>query len=156
MELGQLLIMTNPLLEAMGNAETILNRNSSRFGKFNQIHVGREGAILGASIQTYLLESTRVVAQATNECNYHLFYQLVTSLPDGERRALKVDSDANKYNYLRSASGKATPRRGLDGAAFKEVRGVLGALKVDGSMMTALFQALRHLHTCIMTPSKLT
>ena len=64
MELGSLLVMTNPLLEAFGNAETVLNKNSSRFGKFVQIHVSREGghgAILGASIQTYLLESTRVV-----------------------------------------------------------------------------------------------
>ena len=61
MELGELLVRTNPLLEAFGNAETTLNKNSSRFGKFTQIHVSRRGAILGASIQTYLLESTRVV-----------------------------------------------------------------------------------------------
>ena len=64
MQLGQLLIITNPLLEAMGNAETILNRNSSRFGKFTQIHINAEGAILGATVQTYLLESTRVVQVA--------------------------------------------------------------------------------------------
>ena len=64
MELGELLVRTNPLLEAFGNAETILNKNSSRFGKFTQIHVSRRGAILGASIQTYLLESTRVVQVA--------------------------------------------------------------------------------------------
>lgn len=70
MELGHLLVQTNPLLEAFGNAETVLNRNSSRFGKFTQIHVYRhngQGAILGASIQTYLLESTRVV-QARCHC----------------------------------------------------------------------------------------
>ena len=50
-ELGQLLVKTNPLLEAFGNAETVLNKNSSRFGKFTQVIVSREGAILGASIQ---------------------------------------------------------------------------------------------------------
>jgi myosin heavy subunit len=60
-ELGRLLVMTNPLLEAFGNAETVLNKNSSRFGKFVQVIVSRQGAILGASIQTYLLETTRVV-----------------------------------------------------------------------------------------------
>ena len=54
-------VRTNPVLEAFGNAETTLNKNSSRFGKFTQIHVSRNGAILGASIQHYLLESTRVV-----------------------------------------------------------------------------------------------
>ena len=60
-ELGRLLVQTNPLLEAFGNAETTLNKNSSRFGKFVQVIVSRQGAILGASIQTYLLETTRVV-----------------------------------------------------------------------------------------------
>lgn len=72
MELGSLLVMTNPLLEAFGNAETVLNRNSSRFGKFTQIHVFRQnnqGAILGASVQTYLLESTRVVQVALPSLN---------------------------------------------------------------------------------------
>ena len=82
--LGRLLVATNPLLEAFGNAETVLNRNSSRFGKFVQVIVSSKGAILGASIQTYLLESTRVVAHSANECAYHINYQIVRRhLPAG-------------------------------------------------------------------------
>jgi len=139
MELGALLVKTNPLLEAFGNAETILNKNSSRFGKFTQIHVSRQGAILGASIQTYLLESTRVVQQAANECNYHIYYQMIAA-PD--RKSFQVDGDANKYTYLRSATGKATPRRGGDEAEYKTVMGVLNSLKVQGEILKALLQTL--------------
>ena len=121
MEIGELLVKTNPVLEAFGNAETTLNKNSSRFGKFTQIHVSRQGAILGASIQTYLLETTRVVQHAVNECTYHINYQLVNGTAAADRQ---LDADANTYVYLRSSSGKATERRGKDAADFQEVRGV--------------------------------
>ena len=124
MEIGELLVKTNPVLEAFGNAETTLNRNSSRFGKFTQIHVSRQGAILGASIQTYLLETTRVVQHAVNECTYHINYQLVNGTAAADRQKHLIDADANTYAYLRSSSGKATERRGKDAADFQEVRGV--------------------------------
>jgi len=142
MELGELLVRTNPLLEAFGNAETILNKNSSRFGKFTQIHVSRRGAILGASIQTYLLESTRVVQHAVNECTYHINYQLVTGLTAGDRQKHLVDADANTYSYLRSSSGKATGRRGKDEADFQEVRQVLKSIGVGTDLQYALFQTM--------------
>ena len=72
---GQILA-TNPLLEAFGNAKTIRNDNSSRFGKLVDIHFGRSFGICGAQIQTYLLEKSRVVHQLTGERNYHIFYQV--------------------------------------------------------------------------------
>ena len=111
-ELGRLLVKTNPLLEAFGNAETTLNKNSSRFGKFVQVIVSRQGAILGASIQTYLLETTRVVQHAEKECNYHVFYQLVLGASRSELSTYQLGSDAAQYAYLRNASGKPTARRG--------------------------------------------
>ena len=124
MEIGELLVKTNPVLEAFGNAETTLNKNSSRFGKFTQIHVSRQGAILGASIQTYLLETTRVVQHAVNECTYHINYQLVNGTAAADRQKHLVDADANTYVYLRSSSGKASERRGKDATDFQEVRDV--------------------------------
>jgi len=139
LELGELLVLTNPLLEAFGNAETILNKNSSRFGKFTQVHVSRQGAILGASIQTYLLESTRVVQHAANECNYHINYLLVAS-PDASK--FSIASDANKYQYLRSATGKATERRGGDAKEYAVVMNVLTSIKVSPEMKGALLQTL--------------
>ena len=142
MELGELLVRTNPVLEAFGNAETTLNKNSSRFGKFTQIHVSRKGAILGASIQTYLLESTRVVMHAANECTYHINYQLVLGLPSGDRQKHAVDADPNKFVYLKSATGKATARRGEDPKNFEEVGQVLKSIGVSADLQSSLFQAL--------------
>ncbi|XP_071497110.1 unconventional myosin-XIX-like [Diadema antillarum] len=68
---------SNPILEAFGNAGTPRNHNSSRFGKYIQLQFDRGSHVIGASIQTYLLEKTRVVHQATGETNFHIFYQLI-------------------------------------------------------------------------------
>ena len=72
---GQVL-QTNPLLEAFGNARTLRNNNSSRFGKLLEIYFNNSRHICGALIQTYLLEKSRVVHQLPGERNYHIFYQV--------------------------------------------------------------------------------
>jgi len=69
-------IATSPLLEAFGNAQTIMNNNSSRYGKYLMLQFDLSGKIMGASIKTYLLEKTRVVRQSKGERNYHVFYLL--------------------------------------------------------------------------------
>ena len=67
---------SNPLLEAFGNAKTVRNDNSSRFGKFVEIQFSAEGRISGAAVRTYLLERSRVVQTNDPERNYHIFYQV--------------------------------------------------------------------------------
>uniref|UniRef100_A0A3B4ZLK1 Myosin heavy chain, fast skeletal muscle-like n=1 Tax=Stegastes partitus TaxID=144197 RepID=A0A3B4ZLK1_9TELE len=72
------IISANPLLEAFGNAKTVRNDNSSRFGKFIRIHFGTSGKLASADIETYLLEKSRVTFQLTEERSYHIFYQIMT------------------------------------------------------------------------------
>ncbi|KAJ8042866.1 Unconventional myosin-XIX [Holothuria leucospilota] len=76
---------SNPILEAFGNATTQRNNNSSRFGKYIKLQFDRSGFIIGASIQTYLLEKTRVVHQGQKERNFHIFYQMMESATLEER-----------------------------------------------------------------------
>ncbi|XP_061118336.1 myosin heavy chain, fast skeletal muscle-like isoform X3 [Conger conger] len=73
------IIAANPLLEAYGNAKTVRNDNSSRFGKFIRIHFGTSGKLASADIETYLLEKSRVSFQLPDERGYHIFYQMMTN-----------------------------------------------------------------------------
>ncbi|XP_064007807.1 myosin XVB [Pogoniulus pusillus] len=87
-----------PILESFGNARTILNDNSSRFGKLLSVHL-RHGAVVGASISQYLLEKSRVVFQAHGERNYHVFYELLAGLPVEQKEDLYLQ-EAESYFYL--------------------------------------------------------
>ncbi|CAK9264759.1 unnamed protein product [Sphagnum jensenii] len=93
------ILQTNPILEAFGNAKTLRNDNSSRFGKLIDIHFDNSGNICGAKIQTYLLEKSRVVQQAGGERSYHVFYQLCAGADPGLRERVKV-RPAQEYHYL--------------------------------------------------------
>ncbi|BES97844.1 MYSc [Nesidiocoris tenuis] len=90
-------LASSPIMEAIGNAKTIRNDNSSRFGKYIELHFSKNYTIIGASMSTYLLEKSRVVFQATGERNYHIFYQMCAA-----RKKLPhlFIEDATAYNYL--------------------------------------------------------
>nr|BAL60532.2 myosin VIII [Marchantia polymorpha] len=97
------ILQTNPILEAFGNAKTLRNDNSSRFGKLIDIHFDRAGKICGAKIQTYLLEKSRVVQQSNGERSYHIFYQLCAGADSKLRERLKLLA-AEEYNYLNQSN----------------------------------------------------
>ncbi|XP_005800878.1 unconventional myosin-XIX isoform X2 [Xiphophorus maculatus] len=84
---------SNPLMEAFGNACTLRNNNSSRFGKYIQLQMNRAQLLVGASVQTYLLEKTRVACQPANERNFHIFYQMMKGATDEQRTDWKMPQD---------------------------------------------------------------
>ncbi|KAM4603322.1 unconventional myosin-XV [Polymixia lowei] len=94
----QQILEATPLLESFGNAKTVRNDNSSRFGKFTQIYM-EEGVISGAITSQYLLEKSRIVFQAKSERNYHIFYEMLAGLPPHEKRSLYLH-EAETYYYL--------------------------------------------------------
>ncbi|XP_075691566.1 myosin heavy chain, skeletal muscle, adult-like [Rhinoderma darwinii] len=91
------IIQANPLLEAFGNAKTVRNDNSSRFGKFIRIHFGTTGKLSSADIETYLLEKSRVTFQLSAERSYHIFYQILTNKKPEIVEMLLVTT--NPYDY---------------------------------------------------------
>ncbi|XP_014245713.1 myosin heavy chain, muscle isoform X28 [Cimex lectularius] len=93
-------VQTNPVLEAFGNAKTVRNDNSSRFGKFIRIHFGPSGKLAGADIETYLLEKARVISQQTLERSYHIFYQIMSGAVKGLKEMCLLSDDIYEYNYV--------------------------------------------------------
>ncbi|XP_011883427.1 PREDICTED: myosin heavy chain, muscle isoform X27 [Vollenhovia emeryi] len=99
-------VQTNPVLEAFGNAKTVRNDNSSRFGKFIRIHFGPSGKLAGADIETYLLEKARVISQQTLERSYHIFYQMMSGSVKGLKDICFLSN--NIYDYYNVSQGKIT------------------------------------------------
>ncbi|XP_077276640.1 myosin heavy chain isoform X13 [Temnothorax americanus] len=99
-------VQTNPVLEAFGNAKTVRNDNSSRFGKFIRIHFGPSGKLAGADIETYLLEKARVISQQTLERSYHIFYQIMSGSVKGLKDMCYLSN--NIYDYVNVSQGKIT------------------------------------------------
>ncbi|CAH1136020.1 unnamed protein product [Ceutorhynchus assimilis] len=99
-------VQTNPVLEAFGNAKTVRNDNSSRFGKFIRIHFGPTGKLAGADIETYLLEKARVISQQTLERSYHIFYQIMSGAVPNLKTMCLLSNDIKDYYFV--AQGKIT------------------------------------------------
>ncbi|XP_062369853.1 unconventional myosin-VIIa isoform X4 [Cinclus cinclus] len=121
----QQVLEANPILEAFGNAKTIRNDNSSRFGKYIDIHFNKRGAIEGAKIEQYLLEKSRVCRQAQDERNYHVFYCMLRGMTLEQKKKLGLGK-ATDYNYL--AMGNCTTCDGRDDS--KEYANIRSAMKV--------------------------
>jgi myosin heavy subunit len=93
------ILMCNPILEALGNAKTVRNDNSSRFGKYVSLYI--EGKIVvGASVESYLLEAIRVTSPNKSERNYHVFYQYLKGVKDSELSNMKLVRDPSQYPFL--------------------------------------------------------
>ncbi|XP_047492663.1 myosin heavy chain, muscle-like isoform X3 [Penaeus chinensis] len=100
------IVQTNPVLEAFGNAKTVRNDNSSRFGKFIRIHFGPSGKLSGADIETYLLEKARVISQQSLERSYHIFYQIMSDYVKHLKTMCFLSNDIHDYYFV--SQGKVT------------------------------------------------
>lgn len=93
------IVEANPLLEAFGNAKTVRNNNSSRFGKFVEIHFNEKSSVVGGFVSHYLLEKSRICVQGKEERNYHIFYRLCAGASEDIREKLRLSSPDN-FRYL--------------------------------------------------------
>uniref|UniRef100_A0A8C5BMJ2 Unconventional myosin-Va-like n=1 Tax=Gadus morhua TaxID=8049 RepID=A0A8C5BMJ2_GADMO len=133
-------LASNPIMEAIGNAKTTRNDNSSRFGKYIEIGFDKKNRIIGAMMKTYLLEKSRVVFQPLGERNYHILYQLCASshLPEFKDFKLSCADD-----YLCTNQGQCLAIEGVDDAAdMTETRRALTLLGFSDSDQMSLFRIL--------------
>ncbi|KAJ5395028.1 Myosin tail 2 [Penicillium crustosum] len=122
-----MVLATNPLLESFGNAKTLRNNNSSRFGKYLELEFNANGEPVGANITNYLLEKSRVVGQITNERNFHIFYQLTKGAPQKYRDSFGLQQP---QSYLYTSRSKCFDVPGIDDVA--EFKDTLDAMRVIG------------------------
>ncbi|XP_044297204.1 myosin-9 [Varanus komodoensis] len=125
-ELERQLLQANPILEAFGNAKTVKNDNSSRFGKFIRINFDVNGYIVGANIETYLLEKSRAIRQAKEERTFHIFYYLLTGAGEHLKNDLLLEP-YNKYRFL--SNGHVTIPGQQDKDMFQET---MEAMRIMG------------------------
>ncbi|XP_064546703.1 myosin heavy chain, muscle isoform X10 [Drosophila montana] len=139
-------VQTNPVLEAFGNAKTVRNDNSSRFGKFIRIHFGPSGKLAGADIETYLLEKARVISQQSLERSYHIFYQIMSGAVAGVKEICGLTD--NIYDYHIVSQGKVTVPSIDDSEEFHltdQAFDILGFTKEEKENVYRITAAVMHM-----------
>lgn len=136
----QQIIEANPIMEAFGNAKTVRNDNSSRFGKYIDIRFNETGTIKGASIEQYLLETSRIVSQSKDERNYHIFYCILAGLSRDEKKRLELE-DAGRYHYLSQGSCLTLDGKN-DAKSFADIRSAMQVLSFKPDEVWQIFSLL--------------
>lgn len=133
------LLESNPILEAFGNAQTIRNDNSSRFGKYMELQFSYRGDIRGGRITNYLLEKSRVCGQASGERSFHIIHYLIQGATDEEKESLAL-GNAQDYAYLMNRGSKIA---GVDDAAeLNNLRGVMSDMGISPAAQHQIFGLL--------------
>jgi myosin I len=139
-QIKDMVLATNPLLESFGNAKTLRNNNSSRFGKYLEIQFNTQGEPVGANINNYLLEKSRVVGQIKNERNFHIFYQLTKAAPQNYRELFGVQEPSS---YAYTSKSKCLDVNGIDDhAEFKETVNAMRIIGMAQAEQDNLFRML--------------
>ncbi|XP_041959713.1 myosin-9-like isoform X1 [Alosa sapidissima] len=138
-ELEKQLLQANPILEAFGNAKTVKNDNSSRFGKFIRINFDVNGYIVGANIETYLLEKSRAIRQAKEERSFHFFYYMLAGAGDKHRTELCLENHS-KYRFL--SNGNVTIPGQQDRDMFVETVEAFKIMSIPEEEQTGLMKVV--------------
>uniref|UniRef100_A0A3Q4BAH7 Osteoclast-stimulating factor 1 n=1 Tax=Mola mola TaxID=94237 RepID=A0A3Q4BAH7_MOLML len=133
-----IILQSNPLLEAFGNAKTVRNNNSSRFGKYFEIQFSRGGAPDGGKISNFLLEKSRVVSQNPGERNFHIYYQLLEGASGEQRENLGVTTP-DYYFYL-NQSGTYTVEDINDKKEFSDTMGAMSVVGLSAEEQDSVLQ----------------
>jgi myosin heavy subunit len=134
------ILQSNPLLESLGNAKTLRNDNSSRFGKWMKVDINKSFKIQGCEIVNYLLEKSRVVKQSPNERNYHIFYFLLEGATAEMKRDLSLGVSSD-YHFL-SQSGCTKINNVDDAKEFADVVGAMQTLNFSQETQNAMFSVI--------------
>jgi myosin-1 len=154
-QVKRVFLESNPLLEAFGNAKTLRNNNSSRFGKYFNLQFDAIGRPLGGIVTNYLLEKSRIVKPGKGERNFHIFYQLLRGAPQKVKEAFKL-GDLTDYKYL-SASGCYDVDGLDDSKEFDDTRNAMKAVGMKGKQVEAVLQlvaAVLHIGTVEFSASE--
>ncbi|KAI8853564.1 P-loop containing nucleoside triphosphate hydrolase protein [Chytridium lagenaria] len=136
----QQVLEANTVLESFGNAKTVRNNNSSRFGKFIQVHLDHKVQIIGASVVSYLLEKSRIAKQSPTERNYHVFYEFLAGTNDDEKGRYKLNSPS-EFHYL-SQSGCIEIQGVNDKKQFEGLKLAMMVLNMGSSEMDGIFRGM--------------
>ncbi|ORX61173.1 hypothetical protein BCR36DRAFT_439738 [Piromyces finnis] len=137
-QVKNIILGSNPLLESFGNAKTLRNNNSSRFGKYFEIRFLRGGQPVGGNISNFLLEKSRVVSPGKGERNFHIFYQLTKNVTEKDRTELGLSAPSN-FNYL-NCSGTYDADGIDDTKEYAEMKKSLTICGVSEEDQNSLFQ----------------
>ncbi|XP_072989878.1 myosin-12-like isoform X2 [Typha latifolia] len=135
----QQVLESNPVLEAFGNAKTVKNNNSSRFGKFVEIQFDKYGKISGAAVRTYLLERSRVCQVSDPERNYHCFYMLCNAPPEDVKK-FKV-GDPRSFHYLNQTNCYEVSNVD-DAREYLETRNAMDIVGISQEEQDAIFRVV--------------
>src|SRR3954454_22437336 len=145
-EIKDMVLATNPLLESFGNAKTLRNNNSSRFGKYLQLQFNAQGEPVGADITNYLLEKSRVVGQIKDERNFHIFYQFTKGASQTYQQNYGVQKPET---YLYTSKSKCYNVDGIDG--IRDYQDTLNAMKTIGLTQAEQDEIFRMLAAVLWT-----
>ncbi|XP_034426461.1 myosin heavy chain, fast skeletal muscle-like [Hippoglossus hippoglossus] len=132
------IISANPLLEAFGNAKTVRNDNSSRFGKFIRIHFGTTGKLASADIETYLLEKSRVTFQLSSERSYHIFYQIMSNKKPELIETLLITT--NPYDFPFVSQGEISVASIIDSDELMATDSAIDTLGFTGEERIGIYK----------------